>query len=130
MDALRNPRLLPHAVPTLILLIPMSELHVRQIRANLEKVYRPFIDLSDLTAQQSEEIQNHFLTRGLSALSLCYIANRKAEDAARAVSDGYGDNGLDAVYYHPVDRVLYLVQSKWRHDGTGSLDRVEKFNDS
>lgn len=107
----------------------MSELHVRQIRANLEKVYKTYIDLSDLITQPPDEKTNHFLTRGLAALTLGYIANIKPEDAARAVTDGYKDNGLDAVYYHPADRVLYLVQSKWRHDGTGSIDRgdIQRF---
>jgi hypothetical protein len=103
----------------------MSELHVRQIRASLEKVFKGMVDISDLAARQAEEQTSGFLTRSLAALALTYLANIKPEDASKAVTDGFKDNGLDAVYYHPSERVLYLVQSKWRHDGTGSIDRGE-----
>jgi hypothetical protein len=107
----------------------MSELHVRQIRANLEKVFKPLIDLSDVSGRPAEEQANCLLTRALAAFALAYLANIKPEDAAKAVTDGWHDNGLDAVYYHPADRVLYLVQSKWRHDGSGTIDRgeIQKF---
>jgi hypothetical protein len=107
----------------------MSELHVRQIRANLEKHFAGLIDLSDVKTQPPAEQANFFLTRALAALALSYVANVQPEDAANAVTDGGKDNGLDAVYYHPTDRVLYLVQSKWRHDGTGTIERgeIQKF---
>lgn len=103
----------------------MSELHVHQIRANIVKVFKPHVDLSDVAGKPPEEQANHFLTRGLAALALGYIANIKPDEAARAVTDGFQDNGLDAVHFHSPDRVLYLVQSKWRHDGSGSLGRGE-----
>ncbi len=103
----------------------MSELHVRQIRAHLDKVFRSLIDLSDLGDLSAEDRENHFLTRALAALSLSYIANLPPEDAAKAITDGYHDNGLDAVYYQPSERMLYIVQSKWRHDGLGTIDRGE-----
>src|SRR5690606_7269233 len=103
----------------------VSELHVRQIKAALEKSFRPVVDLSDVSALASDRQQDHFLTRALAALALAYIANVDPEDAGRAITDGSQDNGLDSVYYHPADRVLYLVQSKWRNDGTGTIDRGE-----
>src|SRR5262245_31944201 len=103
----------------------MSELHVRQIRAAIEKTFKPVIDISDVSPRPPDEQMNAMLTRGLAALALSYIANIKPEDAARAVTDGFQDNGLDAVYYHLTDRILYLVQSKWRHDGSGTVERGE-----
>lgn len=107
----------------------MSELHVRQIRANLEKVFRPLIDLSDVSERPAGDQANFLLTRALAAFALAYLANLKPEDAAKAVTDGCHDNGLDAIYYHPAERVLYLVQSKWRQDGSGTIDRgeIQKF---
>lgn len=107
----------------------MSGLHVRQIRANLEKVFKPCIDLSDVSGRPEKEMSNCLLTRALAAFALAYLANIKPQDAAKAVTDGWRDNGLDAIFYHPTDKVLYLVQSKWRHDGSGSISRgeVQKF---
>jgi hypothetical protein len=103
----------------------MSELHVRQIRSNLEKVFSPFIDVSDIATRPKDERTNCLLTRSLAAFAIAYLANVKPEDAAKAVTDGWHDNGLDAIFYHPTNKVLYLVQSKWRHDGSQSIDRGE-----
>lgn len=103
----------------------MSELHVRQIRAYLEKTFRHIVDLSDLNGKPEAEITENFLTRALSAFALSYIANIKPNDSARAITDGYHDNGIDAIFYHPTDRMLYLVQSKWHNTGAGSISRGE-----
>ena len=45
------------------------------------------------------------------------------------VVDGFGDNGIDGVYYNSASSTLYLVQSKWHNDGNGSIDRegIQKF---
>jgi hypothetical protein len=107
----------------------MSELHVRQIRATLEKLFRPFIDTTDLASHPAEEQTRAFLSRALAAMALAYIAGLTPKDAADAVTDASQDNGIDAVAYHQKDRVVYLVQSKWHRDGTGGIDRagMQKF---
>jgi hypothetical protein len=38
------------------------------------------------------------------------------------VTDGYGDNGIDAIFFEPADKTLHLVQSKWNDTHTGSVD--------
>jgi hypothetical protein len=45
------------------------------------------------------------------------------------VTDGTGDNGVDAIYFDEVERRLYIVQSKWTADGKGSVERgdIQKF---
>lgn len=107
----------------------MSDLHVRQIRAALEKTFGSHADLSDVLKQSKDEQANAMLTRSLAALSLAHLASIDPSDAAASITDGYGDNGLDAIHYQPTERILYLVQSKWRHDGSGSVERgeVQKF---
>jgi hypothetical protein len=107
----------------------VSELHVRQIRAALEKTFTQNIDLSDVAARPETDRENIFLSRAVAALGLAHLANVSPDDAAAAVTDGFGDNGLDAVYYHPGEKVLYLIQSKWHGDGNGSIERgeIQKF---
>ena len=107
----------------------MSELHVRQIRAYLDKTFRPLINLHDAGNRSPDEQQIIFLSRALAAFAVAYTAKIEPEDAAKAVTDGWDDNGLDAIFYHPSERVLYLVQSKWRQDGFGTIDRgeIQKF---
>ena len=107
----------------------MSELHVRQIRAALEKTFRDLVDLGDVAGRPEPDRESIFLSRSLAAIGLAHLAGISPEEAAAAVTDGFGDNGLDAIYYHPVEKVLYLVQSKWHADGGGSIDRgeIQKF---
>lgn len=45
------------------------------------------------------------------------------------MTDGYDDNGLDAIYFDRQSRNLWLVQSKFIDNGTGGIDNgdIEKF---
>jgi hypothetical protein len=99
----------------------MSIVHLRQINAHLEGNYRAHIDLSDVSQKSVEEQDQVFRTRALAAYALKTQAEVSFEISAQHVTDGYGDNGLDAVYFNRSDRVLYLVQSKWSQDGSGSI---------
>lgn len=49
--------------------------------------------------------------------------------AVKYITDEYSDNGIDAVYRDPEQRVTFLVQSKWDSDGAGSIElgEVHKF---
>lgn len=107
----------------------MSELHIRQIRAALDKNFRSLVDVSDTKSQPEADRENSFLSRSLAAMGLAHLASVTPAEAAAAITDGFGDNGLDAVYYHLGEKILYLIQSKWRNDGTGSVDRgeIQKF---
>jgi hypothetical protein len=107
----------------------VSIVHLRQINAHLEENYRPHIDLSDLSQKSTEEQDQAFRTRALAAYALKTQAEISFEASARYITDGYGDNGLDAVYFSRSDRVLYLVQSKWSQDGSGtiSVGDMQKF---
>ncbi len=107
----------------------VSELHLRQIRAAIQKTFDGKIDLADVASRPLDEQETASLTRGQAAFALSYVGKIKPEDSARAITDGGQDNGLDAIYYDPAERILYLVQSKWRSKGTGSIDRgeIQKF---
>jgi AIPR protein len=48
-----------------------------------------------------------------------------ADDAALAVTDGTGDNGIDALYYDRLTKTMYVVQAKWHSDGNGAFDRAD-----
>src|SRR4051812_11116176 len=99
----------------------MSELHIRQIRAAIEQQYSALIDVSDVASRPADEKTNVLLTRSQMAFVLEYLAGVSADDAAKAITDGYGDNGVDGVLYHAPERTLYIGQSKWRHDGGGTI---------
>ncbi len=50
--------------------------------------------------------------RALSAYTLEKMFGLTPKVAAESVTDDFGDQGIDAVYYHQADRTLYLIQSK------------------
>lgn len=107
----------------------MSIIHVRQIKSSIEKSFGSLIDLKDVQTTSTSERENIFLSRGLAALAVKILTDVPVEEAAGSVTDGYQDNGLDAVYFHSQERVLYVVQAKWKQNGTGSLERgdAQKF---
>jgi len=109
----------------------MSVIHLNQIKAQIDKLFRGKIDLSDVVSDKADPklIENFLLTRALAAYSVHYLAQASVEDSAASVTDGADDNGIDAVHYDAIDKRLYVVQSKWIHSGTGEPDNgeVKKF---
>jgi len=87
----------------------------------LEDNYRDLIDLTDVSDKAVAEQDQHFKTRALAAYALKMLAEIPFDTSAQYVTDGYTDNGLDAVYFSRTDSVLYLIQSKWSQDGSGSV---------
>lgn len=103
----------------------MSIIHNRQIKATLEKTFQGHIDLADCSDASEADKSNSFLSRSLAALAIKILADTSVEDASRAITDGFGDNGIDAIYYNRNERILYIVQAKWRQDGNGSIDLAD-----
>ena len=46
-------------------------------------------------------------------------------EAAKTVTDGKDDNGIDALHYDVPTKTMYVVQAKWHGDGNGSFDRAD-----
>jgi hypothetical protein len=104
----------------------MAILHIGHIKAALKKRFDAIIDLSDLSPNTpASDRDNFFLTRSLAAFVVAELAKIDDKIAAKAVVDGSKDNGIDAFYYDANDRVCYLVQSKWIHNGKASVELGE-----
>jgi len=108
----------------------MSQLHIRHLKTHFEK-YRPYIDMTDVTTSDSAQRESHFLSRALAAFTLESQAATTAEVACDAVIDGFDDNGIDLVYFDQQNYVLYLIQSKFIHSGSGGPEQAatKKFCD-
>lgn len=107
----------------------MAILHIGHIKAALTKRFSGLIDLSDQPNAKEQERENFFLTRSLAAFAVAELTPIDDKIAAKAVVDGSKDNGIDAFYFDATDRVCYLVQSKWIHDGKATIEvgEVHKF---
>ncbi|MFF5754918.1 AIPR family protein [Streptomyces longwoodensis] len=99
----------------------MGLLQLTQIQRRLEETTSPFIDVSDLAAHGSAQTQVNRLSRALAAFVIAKRGGLGWEEASAAVTDGSGDNGIDAIAVTPEADRLLVVQSKWSQDGRGSL---------
>lgn len=104
-------------------------LKVKRIISFIEKNIKDSINDSDLTKQTVTEKEKAVLSRGLAAYALTIVAGADIQDACDSVTDGYGDNGLDAIYYDEEAGNLWIVQSKYIIDGNGGVDNgdIEKY---
>lgn len=102
----------------------MGIIQLNQIKTRVVEAYQPRLDLTDA---QNPEVA--VCTRGLAAWVIEQLSGCSAEDAAASVTDGYQDNGLDAIWIDDDASVVYLVQTKWSQDGSGStaVGDIHKF---
>src|SRR5690606_42083398 len=64
----------------------------------LFRSYRGLIDVSDAPKGCTED---YFRTRSLAAYAIKSLAEIPFDVSAATIVDGYGDNGIDALYYSP-----------------------------
>jgi AIPR protein len=102
----------------------VSILHVNQIAGALHRMFDGCIDLAD-TPPNPDDREKCFLTRALAAFAVAQLAGITPTEAAKTVTDGNGDNGIDALHYDLASKTMYVVQAKWHGDGNGSLDRSD-----
>jgi len=97
--------------------ISTVQFHVNQIETHLRELYE-----NNFWDTRLAEANN--LSRILSAHAVNCVLGESANDPKTLieVTDGNGDGGIDAIGIDPVAKIVVLVQSKWRQDGTGSMD--------
>ena len=107
----------------------MSEIHLRQIKSYLKKTFNNLIDLSDYQNKSETDRELVFLTRSLAAFALMTLADISPQEASNSIVDGGQDNGIDAIFIDKREKVMYILQSKWRQDSKGSIktEEVMKF---
>lgn len=100
----------------------MSVLHVNQIKSRLESDYLPFVDDSDLGKVKPEPKHINKLSRALAAYSIVNKTKLTPEESCKYITDGFGDNGIDYIYYEEDTLTLWIVQSKFISNGIAGID--------
>lgn len=95
---------------------------VRQVRDYLLENLKDFIDMRGSTRKSEQDQEVLLLSRSLAAFSMMHLTGTTPEEAGGSLIDGKDDNGIDAIFFNEEEKALYLVQSKWRQDGSGSID--------
>lgn len=103
----------------------MSDIHLFRIEQHLKSDFTDLVSLSDIKHLNKTEQNNCFLSRSQAALAIKYLTNSTNENAANSICDGFGDNGIDAIYIDSDNKSLYLVQSKWISKGKTSPKKKE-----
>jgi len=100
-------------------------LQVQQLQAFLKQ---QFDGLIHGTGKAALDRERNFLSKAVAAYFLMTKAGAGKDEAVAATIDGGGDHGIDSVWISPTN-VIWLVQSKYRHDGIGEpgLHEVGEF---
>lgn len=101
----------------------LTLLTIERIKAALHKTYDSHIDVSDVRDPNAQQREPNFLTRALSAFCIAALSEALPADAARSVTDGYDDGGIDAIYTDAANKTIYVVQSKWSGTGNRTIDK-------
>lgn len=78
------------------------------------------VDGRDLAIAGNERA-NALRSRALAAFCISSLTGADPEETCGSIVDGYGDEGIDAVFFQKDSKCLYIVQSKWKQNGTGSV---------
>jgi hypothetical protein len=103
----------------------MAEVQHSQIKSKLLELIAPHVDKSDITAKSGPDRDAHILSRSMAAVAIKMLAETDDATAANAIVDGGRDNGLDAIFYEPQSKTLFLVQSKWSNSHSSSIESGE-----
>ena len=99
----------------------MSVIHVRRIKKYLDDHVCNLIDMSDYDGKSDVDKENALYSRSVAAFSLMVLSQCSVEEASNSITDGFGDNGIDAVYFDKMANKLWVVQSKFFSKGSGSI---------
>jgi hypothetical protein len=106
------------------------QLLLTRLAERLHGLFDGAINLSDVASKPEKDIENFFLTRSLAALSLMDDADLRPDEAAKCVTDGGADDGIDGIYIDEKKKIIYFVQSKWRSGAKGvELADFTRFRD-
>lgn len=94
-----------------------------RLQTKLDELFSGKIDLSD--ASNEEEKNSKYYSRSIAALAIVMQCGIDYDVAAQSVTDGYHDMGLDAIYNDTTQKKLFIIQSKWRKEGKGSVSQEE-----
>lgn len=103
----------------------MSSIKLNHIKGELERSAILFVDDTDCGTKGTEQYNNQILTRAFSLFSLKCIAGLPYESLKGCITDGFDDNGIDALFYDKEKRILYVEQSKWIKKGVGGPEKGE-----
>lgn len=84
----------------------MKNLNLRRISKKIHEIFHDNIMLSDV---RNCENNNLYETRALAAMAIMIKCGLDEVQAANAITDGFHDIGLDAIYLDETQKTLFLI---------------------
>ncbi|WP_433160351.1 AIPR family protein [Kribbella sp. CA-247076] len=103
--------------------MPDIPLQIRHIRDALRRDFEKYIDISDIANQPGPALEQAFLSRALTALTLQDLAGCSLDEAVAGVIDGRDDNGIDGIFVSESLQHVWVVQTKWSDRGAASVNQ-------
>jgi hypothetical protein len=94
---------------------PVSQFHVNQIETRIRDLYQ-----ADHWVAGLDDVNNLSRLLALHAVHRI-LGGPEPRQYEVEITDGADDRGIDAVGVDEAAKLVVLVQSKWRQDGTGSM---------
>ncbi|MHB8900167.1 MAG: AIPR family protein [Thermoguttaceae bacterium] len=101
--------------------MPTTLEQIAQVETALRRRFFPLVPRVDYPERKNWTEEQHDtdrLSRSLAAYAIVGLAEVDDVTAARAVTDGKNDGGIDAVYFLRSQSRLIVVQSKFKRSGT------------
>ena len=98
----------------------MGIIHVQRIGQKLLENYGQLINMDDYKDKLDDEKDKALRSRAVAACAIYLYTGASVQSCADAITDGFKDRGIDAIYNELESKVLYIVQSKWIADGNGA----------
>lgn len=82
----------------------------------------PLLGTQNVSLKKDKQI-----SRAFNAFVVQKLFDLPAAEAAKTVVDDFGDNGIDAIYYHEPNTTLYFIQSKLKENAQFLQPEAEGF---
>lgn len=96
------------------------ELSVSRIANVIVQKFENLICMEDVNVSDTIRYTEKFISRGIASLALSGCASITPEISASALSDGFDDGGIDAVFFDRNRNRIYFIQSKLVKKGNAS----------
>ena len=76
-----------------------TNIQINRIKSKLKKMFKNSINMENVKVlPESDDFEKMWYSRAYAAYSTFLIGSENIEDAASSVTDGFGDNGIDAIF--------------------------------
>ncbi|HHJ7877029.1 TPA: abortive infection protein, partial [Streptococcus pyogenes] len=100
----------------------MANIQINRIKSKLTELFSSIIYMGNIKVDEdSEEYKKMWYSRAYSAYSTFLLGAENVDEATKSVTDGFADNGIDAIYNDKNKKILYFIQTKFSNEANGSI---------